>query len=188
MGKDRFVDNDDSDVRVVLLGAICELDDLASQPSSMNRSAGLAESTRSIAGNPSSEKAGRSFFSTIPREMMQAKREEWLESGRIHFQLKEFADLSNGRRVFWRHDRGWVGSCRESRDSTWKLVSGRELTRQTMLVLEPDDDSQWVEEMVEELAQVCGVKVDPDSVQAAPFRVEFGPRLQRELLKRKPPS
>ncbi len=178
-------------LRVIVLGAICELEDLSASPPivsppTMAERAGSAwRHVRLKTGGVLGLSGVRPFFTTVPKNMKQAQREEWLESGSVHFQLKEFADLSDGRRVIWSSDRGWLGSYSESGDSPWQLISGRELTKQTMLVLEPDDGTRWVNYVIEELAHVSGVRVTPDSVQAAPFRVEFGPRLQRELQKRK---
>ena len=171
---------------VVALGAICELEDLTGPPRLPTCDAAVLDpiphstvqdSTRAI--------RHQQFFTTVPSKMMQAQRKEWLESGTLAFYLEEFADLSNGQRVILKDDRGWNGSYRESRDGPWKLITGRELTKQTILVLDPDDEVLWMEDVIEEL-RLCGINVDPASVHAAPFRVEFGPRLQSELRQRKP--
>ncbi|MCY3911613.1 MAG: hypothetical protein OXF99_08855 [bacterium] len=124
----------------------------------------------------------------------------------LHFSLTEFADLSDGRRVNIRDDRGFSGSLHafnwdpdtgEVKDASWRpgsrlesLVSDpwrfetlESLTRSVVAALEPDDDQEWYEWVVVRLGSL-GIEVDPASVEAAPYRVEFCSRVLEELEKR----
>lgn len=167
---------DESVLSVVALGVICELEDLTKPYTAPER-------TDDDPGTPE----GAEFeFCVGPEWMMEEQRKRSLDSGHHHFCLEEFADMSNGCRVIYKDDRGWYGRYWESRDSPWELLSGRALTKQVMLVLEPDDDRCWIEDVVSDLAGVCNADIDRDSVQAAPYRVEFGPLLQQALRIRKP--
>ena len=118
---------------------------------------------------------------------MMAGRRKKLESGSLSLYAEEFADLSDGRRVILKDDRGW--SLQRNHylrypDSSWKFTSGRLLAKEAILVLDPDDNERWIEWVVERL-RFLGIDVDPASVHAAPFKVEFGPRVRRELRQRK---
>ena len=117
--------------------------------------------------------------------MMLVSRRKTLESGRLRLYAEEFADLSDDRRVILRDDRGWGLRPIDFRNSSWKFASGRELAKQAILVLDPDDNERWIEWVVERL-RFLGIDVDPVSVHAAPFQVEFGPRVRHELRQRKP--
>ena len=117
-----------------------------------------------------------------------AERRKKLESGELSLYAEEFADLSDGRCVILKDDRGW--SLRPNRyprypDSSWKFASGRKLAKEAILVLDPDDNERWMEWVVGRL-RFLGIDVDPASVHAAPFKVEFGPRVRYELRQRKP--
>ena len=129
----------------------------------------------------------RMVFCAVPPEMMMAERRKTLESGELSLYAEEFADLSDGRRVILKDDRGW--SLQRNHylrypDSSWKFTSGRQLAKEAILVLDPDDNERWIEWVVERL-RFLGIDVDPASVHAAPFKVEFGPRVRRELRQRK---
>ena len=113
-----------------------------------------------------------------------AERQRMLESGRPQFYAEEFADLSDGRRVILKDDRGWSHWPVNSPDSSWKVATGHELTIEAIVMLDPGDDELWMEWVVERL-HFFGVVVDPVSVRAAPFQIEFGPRVRHELRQRK---
>ena len=97
--------------------------------------------------------------------------------------VREFADLDDSRRIFWREDRGWSSSIQFSH-SSWPVSSGYQMTLETVMVIEPDDHraDSYVESALEGLT-VMGLDVDPTSVYSAPFGVEQGPHLQAELQK-----
>ena len=130
------------------------------------------------------------FFCTVPPEMMMAERRKKFESGELSLYAEEFADLSDGRRVILKDDRGWsllpnhYPHYPRYLDSSWKFASGRKLAEEAILVLDHDDNERWIEWVVERL-RFLGIDVDPASVHAAPFQVEFGPRVQHELRQRK---
>ncbi len=124
----------------------------------------------------------------------------------LHFSLTEFADLSDGQRVTLRDDRGFSGSLhavnwdpdtgevidaswhRGSRleslvSDPWRFETREGLTRRVIAALDPDDDQEWFEWVVGRLDSL-GIEIDPASVEAAPYRVEFGTRVLEELEKR----
>ena len=133
--------------------------------------------------------SGRAFDAGVPPEEMTAQRESNLRSGRPSFHAEEFADISDGRRVALTSDRGWSHWPRDwpqnMPSDSWRTVVGRGLTKETVLILDPDDNEDWVDWVVGYLHSL-DIDVDPASVQAAPFRVEFGPRVQYELRQRRP--
>lgn len=173
-------------LEISALGSVCELEDLAESPRIPTLDG------RDLADNRTVPEDGnfprwkiRSLGTVASSKAIQRERQELLESGAMVIYATEFADLSDGRRVILKDDRGWTDWARESQESPWKIASGREMTRSTILTLDPDeDDWEWLEWVVERLLQL-GFEVDPISVHAAPYRVEFGPLLQHELRQRK---
>lgn len=126
-------------------------------------------------------------YCKAPPEMMMAEQRKMLESGELSLYAEEFADMNDGRRVILKDDRGW--SLRPNHypsypDSSWKFTSGRKLAKEAILVLDPDDNERWIEWVIERL-RFLGIDVDPASVHAAPFKIEFGPRVRHELRQRK---
>ena len=115
--------------------------------------------------------------------MMMAQQRKALESGELSFYAEEFADLSDGRRVILKDDRGWGHRPVTSHGIVLKALNGLDLSWDAISILEPDDNEWWMEWVVERL-RFLGIDVDLVSVHAAPFQVEFGPRLQRELRQR----
>lgn len=99
--------------------------------------------------------------------------------GSTGIDIREFADLNDGRRIFWKEDRGWSGAGMHSK---WPVTSGRDLAHEAIVVTQADDhriDSyvEWALECLRGMA----LDVDPASVYRAPFRVEFDTRLKEEL-------
>lgn len=128
---------------------------------------------------------GKKVFCTRPPETRMAGRRKKFESGRLSLYAEQFADLSDGRRVILKDDRGWSLGPTHRQESSWKFENGHALTFDAATVLQPDYNELWMEWVVERLG-FFGVDVDLVSVHAAPFRVEFSPRVQRELRQRKP--
>ncbi len=99
------------------------------------------------------------------------------------------ADLSDGRRVLLKDDRGWsswpLGWPQIRPGGSWKVPGGRALTKEAILILDPDDNESWMDWVVGRL-RFLGLDVDPASVHAAPFHVEFGPRVLHELQEQSP--
>jgi hypothetical protein len=90
------------------------------------------------------------------------------------FAIREFADLDDGRRVWWREDRGWSSSSPH-------ISSGRDLVAE---VLEVTGGHERVDDYV-----ICALwalndiepGIDAASLWAAPYVVEFGPELVAKL-------
>ena len=121
----------------------------------------------------------------------------------LSFKLDEFAEVSDGRRLRLRSDRGWANgrlrvawSLREPDELSpgppnvnvdmtdrWQFVTRQSLTESVLACVDPDDGEQWYEWV---RARLCELDVDVDlaSIRAAPYRVEFGPVLDGELRKR----
>lgn len=164
---------------VVALGAVVEIEDLTALP----RRPMAYGSYSSAVRHPKSPVARRPRWSPPPDGLL-AERQKMLESGRPQFYAEEFADLSDGRRVILKDDRGWSHWPVNFPYSQWKVADGRDLTKEAILMLDPGDDEVWMEWVVERL-RFLGIDVDPASVHAAPFQVEFGPRVRHELRQRK---
>ncbi len=93
----------------------------------------------------------------------------------------EFVDLSDGCRIGLRDGRGWGADwALNTSTSQWAIANGRNQANSAILILDPDDDDDWERWIIEELHK-ADIEVDPASVHAAPYRVEFGPRLQDML-------
>ena len=166
---------------VVALGAIVEIEDLTGPPRWPALYGGYC------VHRPAPEELGTPR--PLPRrgpesEGLEAERQKMLESGKPQFYAEEFADLSDGRRVILKDDRGWSHWPMNSPDSNWKVATGHELTIEAIAMLNPGDDELWMEWVVERL-RFFGIDVDSVSVRAAPFHVEFGPRVRHELRQRK---
>ncbi len=124
----------------------------------------------------------------------------------LNFSLTEFADLSDGQRVTLSDDRGfgstlhaveWNPETGEVRDASWhegselealvsdqwRFTTRESLTQEVIGYFDRDDDQEWYRWVVERLGSQ-GFEVDPASVEAAPYRVEFGSRVLEELEKR----
>jgi len=184
---------------VVALGATVEMEDLTAprrRPTLdgggfvTRKSSEELEAERLALLEAARLKSGRregpvAVATTLPQEVMLARRRKHLEAGIPSFCAEEFADLSDGRRVLLRDDRGWSHWPVNSPNSLWKVAIGRELTKKATLVLDPDDNEHWMKWVIGSL-RFLGINVDPASVHAAPFRIEFGPRVQHELRQRRP--
>lgn len=179
-------------LNVVALGAVCEV---------------RADDSSAYADQPVPEiPAGEGRFMPHHPDLPIRESADRPEPMTLHFSLTEFADLSDGRRVTIRDDRGFSGSLHavnwdpdtgEVKEASWhpgsrleSLVSDpwrfetrKSLTRDVIAALDPDDDQEWYEWVVERLGSF-GIEVDPASVEAATYRVEFGSRVLEELEKR----
>jgi len=175
---------------VVGLGAICEIEDLTAAPRELTLD-GWGYVFHSVPSKIAFFRHLRKwykflmhkdFYTTAPRKLMLEQRQKAIKSGQTYFYLEEFADLDGGRRVILRDDRGWSFWPETPPNSQWKTVTGRELVKEAILILEPDDDEDWIVWIIERL-HFLGIEVDSASVHAAPFQVEFGPRVQSELCR-----
>lgn len=119
-------------------------------------------------------------YGPVPAKMLRSRRNRLAQSSIPHLYAVEFAELSDGRRVVLRDDRGWCHWPPNTATSRFKIANGREIVKMAILILDPDDNDDW-ERWVTEQLHTAGVDVDAASVHAAPYRVELGPRLQHEL-------
>jgi len=119
-------------------------------------------------------------YGPIPAKMLRNRRDRLAEASIPHLHAVEFAELSDGRRVVLRDDRGWCHWPPNTATSRWRIANGREIVKMAILILDPDDNDDW-ERWVAEQLRMAGIDVDAASVHAAPYRVELGPRLQHEL-------
>ena len=114
------------------------------------------------------------------RRAWHAHRERRME--RISLRYIEFADLSDGRRVILREDRG-TGWSYKTKEDPWRGRTREDLiddARDTIDQYEEDRpcSPEWV---VERLKRLYDIEVDPASVRAAqqkPRLSELGSRLQ----------
>ena len=184
---------------VVALGAVCELVDLAAprRYPTLNEEGYVHQPTPEEleacrAGGPAREAKREDHegpsvvFGVVSGATELTERQAWIESGSHSFYLEEYADLSDGRRVVLKDDRGWGSRPAKARERRPRpIAGGRSLTKQAILVLDPDDNEYWMDWVVGRL-RFLGFEVDTASVQAAPFHVEFGPRLLHVLHERSP--
>ena len=171
---------------VVAIGAVCEIDERevvvvgsAAQESESCEQNRLQQSTEAV-----KSRGRKDFYTLTSIRMHRTQRAAKHESERLNFCLQEFAELSNGERVVLRDDRGWPGWSHAHSKSRWKHITGQELTRRVLTVLEPDDYDEWMMWICERLNQL-GIPTDQATIRAIPFLVEFGPRIQRELKERR---
>lgn len=118
--------------------------------------------------------------------------ERWWQAQRrrrkkpVHIGFTEFADLSDGRRVIVRSDRGFGWNRKRSQSpfhSRMTRESFADEIRDYFVQYEEERPTppEWI---VEHLDSSYGTEIDPLSVYAAmrvPLRVEFGPRIQQFL-------
>ncbi|WP_419917853.1 hypothetical protein [Candidatus Poriferisocius sp.] len=125
----------------------------------------------------------RDSYTLAPKKVEQEK--EFEDSDYLRFSLEEYVDLSDGQRIILRKGRGWSGWSESDASSKWMYVSGQELTKKVMLVLEPDDYDIWIEWVAEQLNKM-GVAIETASLRSVPYTVEFGPSVQHKLQELRP--
>ena len=186
---------------VVVFGAVCELND--EDPYARN------EATVYFNPPPVPERAevpdrdtiqirrwrfrGRSewIHTTVDQApRWQRRLERYRERRRRRHQARvgftEFADLSDGRRVIIRNDRGFSWSVSD-RSDPWGGTTRESLAdevRDYLLAEEEDCCPIPPESVIEHLQRCYDLEVDVASVQAAlqlPRRIEFGTRLLEKL-------
>lgn len=95
------------------------------------------------------------------------------------FKIREFADLDNGRRVFWRTDRGWGrGPCS---DDEWPVSSGRDMAAEVMEATGGCEQLDLYVSVAGAALHEMGEPVDAASVWVAPYVVEFSEDLRAEM-------
>lgn len=200
---------------VVVFGAVCELGDddpfVRNEPTVYFNLPPVPESAEvpgpDIAQSPRRRFRGRftSAHTTADQApLWQRRLERYRERRRRRRQagvnFTEFADLSDGRRVIMRNDRGFswsqhviirnhrgFGSSRRDLPDPWDGITQESLAAQVrdyLLAEEEDCCPISPESVVEHLQRGYGLAVDEASVRAAlqlPRRIEFGTRLLDEL-------
>ena len=171
-------------VKIVTFGSVCEMKESKVQsPSQISMNDALAKSS----AKPTSSQAA-----TPPLIQQELGGSEQMV---LQFTLEEFVDLSDGRRITLRTDRGFgIGPLRvvdsmgkihevllgKHLDMIWRFLTRNQLTQDVLTAVEPDDESNWLNWMVDQLRSL-GVEVNESSVLAAPYRVEFGPLVLSKL-------
>ena len=172
-------------LRIVAIGAVCEIGERGVSARTAAQEEEFYEKNRLQQLIEDVKPRGRRDFYTVTSNRMHPKRRvAKRKSERLHFCLQEFADLSNGERIVLRDDRGWTGWSQGHPRSRWKLITGQELTKRVLTVLEPDDYDEcmvWICERLNEF----GIPTDQATIRAVPFLVQFGPRIQLELRERR---
>lgn len=113
------------------------------------------------------------FVATSPNRELVSKL-----ARRIEFQVSEFADIADGRRIMLRDDRGWNATLTHD---WWQRATREYLAEETKKVF-----ARGEHEDIRDRLESLGIAVDPESLPSAPYVVEFGPfvlaRLQRNEL------
>ena len=126
---------------------------------------------------------GSTVHGIAPADVPRRRR---ADRSRASVDFDEFADLSDGRRVTVRSDRGWSWSCNHSLGA-WYGQTRTSFTKEVRDYFEAEAEEccpvtpEWV---VERLQRLYGLEIAPASVEAAlqlPLQVEFGPRLHEQL-------
>lgn len=176
-------------LKITSLEAVCEIEDASKRPREPTLDGSdqvFAYETQSAdqleigqLGTPQ-----ETIASALSPEFKIAQQKKYLGRGTSVFFVEEFANLSDGRRILLRDDRGWYGWPANAPDSSWKTASGIELTSAILRVLEPDEEEwaadKWIQWIIQRM-RFFGIVVDPASVHAAPLHVDFGPLLKQEL-------
>ena len=186
---------------VVVFGAVCELNDedpcAGNEPTVYFNHPPVPESGEVAAPNVAETRRrrvrGRSEWvhTTVdqaPRWQRQLERyrEQRRRRNQAGVSFTEFADLSDGRRVIIRNDRGFSWSMSD-RSDPWDGTTQQSLAdevRDYLLAEEEDCCSIPPELVIEHLQRCYDLEVDVASVQAAlqlPRRIEFGTRLLERL-------
>jgi hypothetical protein len=103
----------------------------------------------------------------------------------LSFDVHEFAELADGRRLTLRDDRGFTTSIRgpAPRDE-WQHLTLGHLERDVLTTVLPDDDDTQEEHPWGELVRLLhleGVEATTEELRVVPYRVEFSERLRERL-------
>jgi hypothetical protein len=106
----------------------------------------------------------------------------------ISFDVHEFADLDDGRRLTLHEERGFTISLRASTgpapSDQWRYLTLEHLERDVLTTVLPDDDDTQDEHPWEWLAGLIrahGVEATADEVRVLPYDVVFSERLRARL-------
>ena len=182
---------------VVVFGAVCELRDedpyARNVPTVYFNHPPAPERAEVPALDATETRRGRSRgqFTTVdqaPRwqRRLEAYRERRRRRHQAGVGFTEFADLSDGRRVIIRNDRGFSWSMSD-RSDPWDGTTRESLAdevRDYLLAEEEDCCPIPPESVIAHLQRCYDLEVDAASVQAAlqlPRRIEFGTRLLEKL-------
>ena len=142
-----------------------------------------ADSVTSEENSTQTEK--RSWTTWSPDQESWWQKRQRHRKKRTAFSITEFADLSDGRRVIVRSDRGFSESWKHSPGPFHGMTqeSFANDLRYWFAQYEEDEPTppEWI---VERFQRLYGIEVNPISVydaMRAPLRVEFGPRLLEQL-------
>jgi hypothetical protein len=158
-------------MRLVRLGAWCDVETDAEIRA------------RLPAGVPGERRSGWSAFTRTDFD-----REGADSRPGVHFRVREFADLADGRRVTLHDERGFTSVYRVTGQSAppadqWSHHTLASLERDVRNTVLPDDDDgedhPW--EWLAALLRAQGVEVPVEELRRVPYVVEFSERLRERV-------
>lgn len=103
----------------------------------------------------------------------------------LSFDVHEFADLADGRRLTLRDDRGFTTSSGGPAPSDqWRHLTLGHLERDVLTTVPPDDDDTQEQHpwgVLARLLHLQGVEATAEELRVLPCRVEFSERLRERL-------
>jgi hypothetical protein len=105
----------------------------------------------------------------------------------VHFRVREFADLADGRRVILHDERGFTSVFRVAGQpppaDQWNQLTLADVERDVRNTVLPDDDNgedhPW--EWLAELVRRHGIDVSVAELRQVPYVVEFSERLRSRI-------
>jgi hypothetical protein len=106
----------------------------------------------------------------------------------VSFDVHEFAELADGRRLTLHEERGFSGSTRAwggpAPSDQWRYLTLENLERDVLTTVLPDDDDAQDEHPWEWLAQLLhdhGVEATTEELRLLPYEVVFSERLRARV-------
>jgi len=103
----------------------------------------------------------------------------------VSFEVHEFAELADGRRLTLHEERGFTTSGGPAPSDMWRYLTLEHLERDVRTTVLPDDDDTQDEHPWEWLAgrlHVHGVEATADELRLLPYDVVFSERLRARVV------